>query len=48
MVRDGHVMDSMVDQIKLVQLVIVDINIILLLISVKPAVKIQSIDTPME
>ena len=48
MVTDGHVMDSMVDQIKLVQGVTADINIILLLISVKLPVQTQSIGTLME
>ena len=48
MERDGHVMDSMVDQIKVVQSVIVDISTTLLLISVKWIVQTQSIDTLME
>ena len=48
MVTDGHVMDSMVDQIKLVQGVTVDISTTLLLISVKWIVQTQSIDTLME
>lgn len=48
MVTDGHVMDSMVGQIKLVQGVTADISTTLLLIFVKLTVQTQSIDILME